>query len=152
MYHSSMARTLLKWVGWTNVIKQSCKFQNQKISSELSDDIDFFGDTIAHGDGRVRHTNVVWVRAVPSSNLFCQKSYSELWKTILMLLLRMVACVQAYAIIAWIQCTWSWRSVILHWRLLHKTDKKNALCHYYRPIHGDGIRRCFWKNRHTSHN
>ena len=39
----------------------------------------------------------------------------------------------------------------LRWRLLHKTDKKNALCHYDRPIHGDGICRCFWKHRHTSH-
>ena len=41
-------------VGRTNVIKQSCQFQYQKISSELSDDIDFFGDTIAGRDGRVQ--------------------------------------------------------------------------------------------------
>ena len=44
-------------VGRTNVIKQSCQFQNQKISSELSDDIDFFWDTIARGDGRVQSHN-----------------------------------------------------------------------------------------------
>ena len=127
MYHSSMARTLLKWVGWTNVIKQSCQFQNQKISSELSDDIDFFGDTIARGDGRVQAHK----RSLGSCSPFIQLVLPEKLLRIMKDDINVTfwgwsrACKHTQLLLG--SNVHGHEGLSLHWRLLHKTDKMHCV-------------------------